>query len=77
MFIPIITIFSDVVRLFTFQPPRVEGSTPFQRPCPEAERDAPPAERPTPVLSPAAAGRPDLRNKTPARSQLLPQAEGC
>lgn len=77
MFIPIITVFSDVVRLFTFQPPRVEGSIPFRRPCPEAEHDRPPAERPAAVLSPAVARRPDLRDKKAARPQLLPQAERC
>lgn len=77
MFIPIITIFSDVVRLFTFQPPRVEGSIPFRRPCPEAEHDLPPAERPATVLASAAARRPELQHKTAARSQLLPQVERC
>ena len=71
MFIPIITVFSDVIRLFTFQPPRVEGNTPFRRPCPETEHGRPPAERP------AAARPPDLRNKTAARPPLLPQAERC
>ena len=77
MLIPIITVFSDVIRLFTFQPPRAEGNAPFRRPCPEAEHDLPPVERPAPVVSPAAARRPDLRNETAARSRLLPQAERC
>jgi hypothetical protein len=73
MFIPIITVFSDVVRLLTFQPPRVEGSTPFVYPCPEVEHDLPPVER----CAPAAARLPDFRDETAARSPLLPQAERC
>lgn len=77
MFIPIITIFSDVIRLLTFQPPRAEGNTPFRRPCPEAEQDLAPAERPATVLSPAAARRSDLRSRTAAKSRLRPQAQRC
>lgn len=77
MFIPIITVFSDVIRLFTFQPPRAEGNAPFRHPCPEADHDLPPAERPAPVFSPAAVRRPDPRDKTASRPQLLPQAERC
>jgi len=73
MFIPIITVFSDVIRLLTFQPLRVEGSTPFGRPCPEVEHDLPPVER----CAPAAAQLPDPRKETAARSPLLPQAERC
>lgn len=43
MFIPIITVFTDVVRLMTFQPPAAKND-PFRRPC--AEADLAPAERP-------------------------------
>lgn len=77
MFIPIITVFSDVIRLFTFQPPRVEGSTPLRRPCPEVEHDRPPANCPAAMLSTATDRRPDLRDKKAVRPQLLPQAERC
>ena len=36
MFIPIITVFSDVIQLITFQP-RTGGNFPFRRPCPEED----------------------------------------
>ena len=39
MFIPIITVFTDVVRLITFQPLPAEGNAWQRRPCPEPETE--------------------------------------
>ncbi len=72
MFIPIITVFSDVIRLFTFQPPRAEGNTPFRRPCPEAdcapvetECDRPAAKQPAPRHARSVGPRFCLPDKAP------------
>lgn len=63
MLIPIITVFSDVIRLFTFQPPQAEGNAPFGAPAPRQNacrwrRNAtarPPSSRP--LAAPAAWSR--------------------
>ncbi|WP_421591752.1 hypothetical protein [Shinella sp. M27] len=77
MLIPIITIFTDVVRLFTFQPQRVEGGVP--RPCPEAEAECsfPSAIRPAAAPARTAERHSGLQNQAVSQPKLFPHAERC
>ena len=54
MFIPIITVFSDVIRLITFQPLPAEGNSWQHHPCPEPETE--PALGTSPAALPARQG---------------------
>lgn len=83
MLIPIITVFSDVIRLFTFQPPRAEGNTPFHRPCSEAERmlvetecDRPAAKQPAPRRARSVEPRLRLPDKAPSLPEGKALARG-
>lgn len=81
MFIPIIAVFTDVIRLMTFQPPAL-GNDPFRRPCTEADpalagatRDAVSGRQPAPSAAPLTERHCDQQDGPCSRPNPQPRFE--